>query len=168
MSQILPETAKKRVVDLMTTEVIKVYPDTKVSEIARLMATRDVSGIPVVDAADQVLGLVTEKDMIVRNTRLKLPNFIMILDMVISLETPRHYEERLEHILGTTAEEIMTDSVVTIKPDATIEELAELMIDRHINPIPVVEHDRLVGIISRSDIIRMMAQELSDAGEVGV
>jgi CBS domain-containing protein len=122
----------------------------------------------VVDAADQVLGLVTEKDMIVRNTRLKLPNFIMILDMVISLETPRHYEERLEHILGTTAEEIMTDSVVTIKPDATIEELAELMIDRHINPIPVVEHDRLVGIISRSDIIRMMAQELSDAGEVGV
>jgi CBS domain-containing protein len=167
MSQILPETAKKRVADVMTTAVVKVQRDTTVSRIARLMSERDISGVPVVDEADHVLGMVTELDMIVRNTRFKLPNFIMILDMVVTLETPQHYEERLEHILGTTAEEIMTEPAVTIAPEATIEELADLMVHRKMNPIPVVAGDRLVGIISRSDIIRMMAQEFSGSGAAG-
>jgi CBS domain-containing protein len=87
--------------------------------------------------------------------------------MVVTLETAGHYEERLEHILGTTAKEIMSESAVTITPEATIEALAELMVDRKINPIPVVSAGRLVGIISRSDIIRLMAQEFSGPGEAG-
>jgi CBS domain-containing protein len=97
--------------------------------------------------------------MIVRNTRFKVPNFIMILDSIIYLETPKHFEERLQHMLGVTAREIMSAPAVTIAPDATIEDLAELMIGRRMNPLPVVKDDRLIGIISRSDIIRLMAQE---------
>ena len=63
-----------------------------------------------------------------------------------------------------TAEEIMTEEVVTIAPDATIEALAELMVDKRISPILVVEAHRLVGIVSRSDIIRQMAQEFGQEG----
>ncbi len=162
MSQVLPDSAKRRVDKIMTTEVIKIGADTKVSEIAMLMSEYDISGVPVVDDNDHVLGIVTELDMIVRNTRFKLPNFIMILDIMLYLETPHHYQERLEHVLGTTAKEIMSHPVVTIAPNATIEELAELMVQRKMNPIPVVEDERLVGIVSRSDIIRLMADEFSN------
>ena len=159
MNQAVPESAQTRVRDIMTTDVIKVYPDTPVYEIARLMAEHNISGLPVVDDNDRVLGVVTELDMIVRNTRFKIPNFIMILDSIIYLETPQRFRERLEHMLGVTAKEIMSKPAVTISPEASIEDLAELMVNRRMNPVPVVENDRLVGIISRSDIIRLMAQE---------
>ncbi len=158
MNQIIPESEKRRVRDIMTKDVVTVYPDTSVSEIARLMSEHDISGLPVVDEDDRVLGVVTELDMIVRNTRFKMPAFIAFLDAIIYLETPGHYRERVKHILGTTAREIMSEPAVTINPDASIEELAELMVNRRMNPIPVVENDRLVGIVSRSDIIRLMAE----------
>lgn len=161
MAQTVPETTEKRVGDIMTTKIIKVQPDTRVSEIARLMSQHSVSGLPVVDAADRVVGIVTELDMMVRNTHFELPQFIFIFDAMIPLETPSHYRERLENVLGTTAREIMSEPAVTITPDATIEELAELMVDRRMNPIPVVEAGRLVGIVSRSDIIRLMATDFS-------
>jgi CBS domain-containing protein len=157
----MPETTEKRVGDIMTTAVISVQPETRVSEIARLMSQHDISGIPVVDPNNQVVGVVTELDMIVRNTHFKLPNFIFIFDNMIPLETPRHYRERMEKILGTTAEEIMSEPAVTITPNASIEDLAELMVERRMNPVPVVEKDRLVGIVSRSDIIRFMAEDFS-------
>src|SRR5512145_1176264 len=98
MSQSMPETTEKRVGDIMTTAVISVQPETPVSEIARLMSQYDISGLPVVNADRQVVGVVTELDMIVRNTHFKLPNFIFIFDNMIALETPGHYRERLEKI----------------------------------------------------------------------
>jgi CBS domain-containing protein len=159
MEQNIPDSAKKRAGDIMTTDVVTVNPDTPVYQIARLMSAHDISGVPVVDDRNRVLGVVTELDMIVRNTRFKVPNFIMILDSIIYLETPKHFEERLQHMLGVTAREIMSAPAVTIAPDATIEALAELMVGRRMNPLPVVQDERLIGIISRSDIIRLMAQE---------
>jgi CBS domain-containing protein len=158
MSLTIPDAARKKISDIMTKEIVKVGPDTRVRDIAQLMTDHGVSGLPVVDKDDQLLGVVTEMDMIVRNTRFKIPNFIMILDHIIYLETPQQFQERLENMLGVTAQEIMTEEPATIAPDATIEELSELMADREVNPIPVVENNRLVGIISRADIIRLMAE----------
>ncbi len=158
MSQVLPDNAQKRVGDIMTTTVITIGPDTPVSQIAKLMSENNIGGLPVVDEGE-IVGVVTELDLIVRNTRFKMPAFFTILDMIFYLETPQHYEERLQHILGTTAQEIMSKPAKTIAPGATIEELAELMIERRMNPIPVVDDGRLVGIVSRSDIVRLMARE---------
>jgi CBS domain-containing protein len=71
-------------------------------------------------------------------------------------------------MLGTQAGDIMTEKVVTIGPDAVIEDLAALFIERRVNPVPVVEGDALVGIVSRFDIVRMMAADVGDdASEPG-
>jgi CBS domain-containing protein len=161
MSQTPAETTAKRVGDIMTNVVVSVQLETRVSDIARLMSEHGISGLPVVDAANRVVGVVTELDMIARNTHFKLPNFIFIFDNMIPLELPGHYRERLEKILGTTAQEIMSEPAVTIGSDASIEALAELMVERKINPVPVVDQGRLVGIVSRSDIIRLMAEDFS-------
>jgi len=148
-----------KVREIMTTNVVTIRRDTPVNDIARLMSTSDISGIPVVDEAHHVVGIVTELDMIVRNTRLEMPAFIQILDGRIPLEMPGHYQKRLRHILGTRAADIMTEKVVTVSPDAEMQDLAELMVKRRFNPVPVVEHDVLVGIVSRADLVRMMAHE---------
>lgn len=128
------------------------------------MTERGVSGIPVTDVANGVVGMVTELDLIVRNTRLEPPAFFPILDGRIPLETPGHYRKRLQHMLGTRAAEVMTESVVTIGPDAELEDLASLMMKERVTPVPVVENGVLVGVVSRADLIRMMSRELDDPG----
>jgi CBS domain-containing protein len=145
--------------DIMTTEVVVAHPDTSVNLVARLMAGRAISGVPVVEN-DRVVGLVTELDLIVRNTRLEPPAFFRLLDAQIPLETPAHYRERLRHMLGTQARDVMTGDVVTVGPDDDLEVLADVMLKRRANPVPVLEDGKLVGIVSRSDIIGMMARDL--------
>jgi len=148
-----------KVRDIMTAEVVVAHPDTSVNLVARLMADRDISGVPVVED-DRLVGIITELDLIVRNTRLEPPAFFALLDARIPLETPAHYQERMRHMLGTLARDVMTEKVVSIGPDEELESLAEIMVKQRVNPLPVVEDDRLVGIVSRSDIIAMMARDL--------
>jgi CBS domain-containing protein len=157
MDPIIPESEQYHVQDIMTRDVVKAGPEASVSEIARLMYEHHLTGVPVVDEAGRVLGIVTELDIVVRNTRFKLPAFFTLLNATIYLESPAHIRERLQHMLGTTAREIMSPAT-TIHPEATIEELAEIMVGRHVNPVPVVGEGRLIGIVSRYDIIRAMAK----------
>jgi len=148
-----------KVSEIMTTEVVTVEPETTVNLIARLMASRGVSGMPVVDAG-RVVGIVTEQDLVLRNTRLDPPPFFRFLDAQIPLESPAHFEKRLRQMLGTRARDVMTEEVVSVAPDTEVEELARLMVERRVNPVPVIEAGRLVGIVSRADLIRMMARDL--------
>src|SRR5512139_2589980 len=151
-----------KVSEIMTTDVMTVKRETSVNEVARLMGAYDISGVPVVDDDNHVVGIITELDLIVRNTRLEMPRFIEVLDWgKIPLERPRHAQERLQHMLGTRAADIMTEKVETIGPDAAVEELAELMVKRRVNPVPVVEAaGKLIGIVSRADLVDMMAAQL--------
>lgn len=151
-----------KVQDIMTKEVLTVKADTSVNDIAKLMGERNISGVPVVDDQQQVIGIITEQDLIVRNTRLELPHFIQILDMGrIPLEWPGQAQERMRHMLGTQASDVMTPKVTTVSPETEIEDLAELMVKHGVNPVPVIENERLVGIVSRADLIDMMAAELN-------
>jgi CBS-domain-containing membrane protein len=151
-----------KVREIMTTDVAVAGLATPVSEIARMMDDRDVSGVPVVDESRRVLGLVTDLDLIVRNTRLDPPLFFQLLDARIPLETPGHYRKRLRHMLGTEARDVMSEEVVTIGPDEDGEALAALFLKSRANPIPVVEDGLLVGIVSRADLLRLMGRETPD------
>ncbi len=151
-----------KVSDIMTKDVITVKRETSVNEVAKVMGARDISGVPVVDDENHVIGIITELDLIVRNTRMEMPHFIEVLDWGrIPLERPKHAKERLQHMLGTQAVDIMTGKVETIGPDAPVEDLAELMVKHRVNPVPVVdENGTLIGIVSRADLVDMMAAQL--------
>jgi CBS domain-containing protein len=150
-----------KVRDIMTKSVLMVKADTSVNAIAKLMGEHNISGVPVVDDQNHVLGIVTEQDLIVRNTRLEMAHFIQVLDLGrIPLEWPSHARERMRHMLGTLATDVMTSKVTTVGPDVEIEELAELMVKHGVNPVPVIENEQLIGIVSRADLIDMMAAEL--------
>ena len=144
---------------LMTRDVLTVHTDTPVSDVARLMYEHGVSGVPVLDAQERMVGVITETDLIVRNGRLEMPLFLQILDAFVPLERPSHLRSRLQHMLGTHAEDVMSRDPHTIAPDAEVEDLVDLMVKRGANPVPVVEGSRIVGIVSRSDLVRMMVTD---------
>ena len=145
-----------KVRDLMTTDVLSARREDAVSEVARAMVDRGVSGVPVLDDEGRVAGVVTELDLVRRATRLEPPAFLPVLDGRIPLETPGHYRERLRHQIGMKVADVMTEGAVTIGPEALLEDLAELMLRRKVNPVPVVDGGRLVGIVSRSDVLRAL------------
>lgn len=152
-----------RVRDLMTTKVFSVRTDTAVSDVARLMWEHGISGVPVLDAHNRLVGVVTELDMIVRNGRLEMPAFLQILDAVVPLELPGHLQQRLLHMLGTHAQDVMTRDIHPVSPDDDIEDLVNVMVKRRLNPVPVVEDGKLAGIVSHADLVRIMATDLGPA-----
>lgn len=152
-----------KVVDLMSRPVISVTPEATVVEIARTLLDHHISGVPVVDGTGAVIGIVTESDVVVRNANVQFPTFLQVLDARIYLSNTRRFEEELRRALGATAREVMSRKVLTVAPDDDVTVASTLMVDKHVHPIPVVDGGRLIGIISRRDIIRhILAQETGD------
>jgi CBS domain-containing protein len=146
------------IAQLMQRQVITVERRTPVSEVARLLGEHNLSGIPVVDGP-HVVGMITEYDLISRESEWDAPLYIPFLDAYFRIPGSAH-EDQLRRILATTAAELMTEPAVTVSPEATVQDVATLMYERHINPVPVVDgRGELVGIVSRADIIRLMVVE---------
>src|SRR5579859_3494265 len=146
----------------MTRAVTTVREDTPVVEIARTFLSTGISGVPVLDRNEHLVGIVTEGDLVVQNANVHFPTFLQILDARIYLSSTRHFEEELRRALGTTAADMMTREVLTVRIDDDVSEAATLMADKRVNPVPVLDGERLVGIISRSDIIRHILAEYED------
>lgn len=153
------EPPKTCVKHIMTLDVVSVSPTASIGRIARLMHERAISGVPVVDLDRRVVGLVTDLDLILLNTRIEAPHFLPLLDGRIPLETPTHFRKRVQHVAGTTARDVMSEDVLTVGPEEEVETLAALMVREKVNPVPVVEDRRLVGVVSRADVIRWMARD---------
>jgi len=147
-----------KVRDIMQAQVITVRPKATVRELAELLAKHKISGVPVVDENNVVLGMVSEADLIVLDADLHFPYYIQFLDSVIYLQSVHRFEERFKKAFGAKVADVMTKEVKAISPDASLHELATLMADHKINRLPVVEDECLVGIVTRGDIVRAIAE----------
>lgn len=148
-----------KVKQIMNRNVITVGENMPVKEIAKKLIQYNLTGVAVVNEKEEIVGIVTEFDLIRREGVIDIPAYINILDSFLYLEDPKKVEEELRKMIGATAKEVMTKEVVTIDSEAEISELAELIEDKHINPVPVVKEGKLVGIVSRADIVRLLARE---------
>lgn len=144
--------------DIMTKDVVTVHPQTTVRALAALLLERKISGVPVVDEAGKVLGVVTESDLIFQNKKVHLPTAVAILDAFVFLESPGKMEQELKKIAGAKVGDICSQQLVTVGPETELEELATLMAESKVHTLPVLDENRLVGIIGKSDIIRTIAQ----------
>src|SRR5690606_12119235 len=104
----------------------------------------------------------TTGDLIVQEAEVHPPAGVAILGVVIPLTPPAQFEAELHKVLGSTVGEVMEPHPVTIAPDATVGEAAELMTERRVSRLPVVDGGRLVGIISRADIVRELLRDLGE------
>jgi CBS domain-containing protein len=147
-----------RVRDIMQRDVIAVGPDTSVRDLADILAEHKISGVPVVDSENRVVGIVSEADVIVQDADLHFPFYIQFLDSIIYLESFHKFRERYRKAFGSKVSEIMSKDVMTISPEATMREAATLMADSKVNRLPVTEALKLVGIVTRGDIVRAIAE----------
>jgi CBS domain-containing protein len=144
----------------MTREVIVVGPEAGVQEVARVLWDNGVSGVPVVAADGSLVGVVSERDLLVRNANLHVPSYIRVLDAMIPLGSTRELGEELRKATGAVAADVMTPHTIVVHPDTDLADAATLMLDHDVNRLPVVENGRVVGIISRADFVRLLAQDI--------
>ncbi|MFH8773680.1 CBS domain-containing protein [Streptomyces sp. NPDC017958] len=138
----------RRVADLMTTAVVRVRPDTGFRDIAVQLAEHDVTAVPVVDDQDHPIGIVSEADLLRTQQSQSDPSGHL------TDEHPPPTESAKAHAL--TAEGLMTSPVIAARPQWSVVEAARAMAHHDVKRLPVVdEADRLVGIISRADLIRV-------------
>ena len=146
-------TISATVKDVMTTSVVAVRKDASFKEMAAMLRARRISAFPVVDDAGRVIGVVSEGDMLVKEA--------VQADGSSLLAALRHLRED-DKATGITAGDLMTAPAVTIGPDAPVEEAARLMYDRRVKRLPVVSVARLVGIISRVDVLAVFSRPDDD------
>lgn len=154
-------TMPKTVADVMTRDPITARPDTPLNEVIKTLAEKRISGLPVVNEAGKLVGVISETDLMWRESGVTPPPYIMLLDSVIYLENPARYERELHKALGATVKDVMTDRhVVTIAPDKSLRDAAQLMHERGVHRLPVLDaEERVIGILTRGDIVRVMAAE---------
>ena len=132
----------------MTTDVVTVTPETSLKEVAQLLVANRIAGVPVCDVDGEVVGVVSEADVLWKE--LGLPETAGgFLDRI--LESAYGNTERASAL---TAAEAMTSPAITIAPDSAVARAAELMIEHRVNRLPVVAGGRLVGIVARADLVR--------------
>jgi len=142
----------------MTKEVITTTPETSVTEVAALLDKHRISGVPVVDQEEFLVGVITQSDLVGRARDLELPPAIALFDLRLFLETPTHFKKRLEKMLGTTVGDVMTPKPITVSPETPVSQIADLMAKKKVHTIPVVEGGKLAGVIGKIDLIRAQAK----------
>ena len=142
-----------QVKNVMTKRVVTVGPRTPLKEVAQLLVSKRVSGVPVVDEDGSVLGVVSEGDILVKERG--RPGRGSLLDHL--LEVNGH--EAVKHEARDAAD-AMTSPPITIRPERQIAEAAALMLDRCVNRLPVVDHHgKLLGIVTRADLVRAFVRD---------
>lgn len=142
--------------DIMTKNVITATPATTVTELAQLLASRNIGGVPVLDLSGTLLGVVTESDLIVQKKKIHIPTVVTILDSVFYLENPDKMEKEMKKIAGSTVGDIYSKDPITVDEDTLIDEIATLMAEKNVHTLPVMRGDELVGVIGKKDIIKTL------------
>jgi len=142
--------------DIMTKDVIAVTTETTIRELAEIMTRHRIGSVPVVDDKGALIGIVTESDLIEQDKNFHIPTVISLFDWVIYLESEKKFEKELKRMTGQTVGDIYTKEAMTVEPQTTITEIADIMCDKRIHSLPVVDAGKLVGIVSRIDLIRSM------------
>jgi CBS domain-containing protein len=148
--------------DVMTRDVIIVTESMSVDELGRLFIDKKISGAPVADAKGALIGIVTENDLIRKNARLHIPTVLRIFDAIIPLGRPDSVEQEIKRMSASTVGEICTKEVISVSPDASIQDVSSIMSEKGVHLVPVLEAGKVVGIIGKIDIIRGMTGETSE------
>lgn len=142
-----------RVRDVMTERVYRARLDTKITEVAQVLSEKQISALPIVDPHEQLVGIVTEHDLLRRR---EIGSERPAGDKPISLLERKRQASEYVKSHGLTAAEVMTWKVVTVTEEATLTEVVEIMEKHRIKRVPVLRAGKLIGIVSRLDLVRAL------------
>ena len=141
--------------DIMDADPVSVTVVDSVELVLGVMREHDLTGVPVVNEGGRCVGIITEADLVLSDEGedFHLPHHFQLMGGVVFLERWSHFEERARKAFASLAEDMMTPDPITIEPDATVREAAHIIAGRKHNRLPVIEHGRLVGVVTRVDVL---------------
>ncbi|MEA2039655.1 MAG: CBS domain-containing protein [Thermodesulfobacteriota bacterium] len=142
--------------DVMTTNVITVTIETSLKDLAGIFYSNHINGAPVVDQEGSIIGIICESDLIRKDQKLHIPTVVAVFDAVFYLERPKKMEDEIRRINATVVGDLYTKEVITVDEKTLIDEIATIMTEKKIYTIPVMDGDRIVGIIGKADLIRTL------------
>jgi len=147
--------------DIMDADPVTVSPTDDVETVVRLLRTHELPGVPVVNEGGRCVGIVTEADLVLADEEgdLHIPHYIELFGGVVFLEPLRRFEGRLKKAFASTVNDLMTEDPVTIEPDASVAEAGRVIVHRGHNRLPVVEHGRLIGVVTRVDVLEALTRD---------
>jgi len=145
---------------IMETTPVTVSPDTSVEDVVGTLREHALPGVPVVDGDGRCVGIVTEADLVLPDDQgdLHLPHYINLFGGTVFLEPLGRFEQRLRKAFASNAADMMTSEPDTVAPDTSVQEAALLIHRFGHNRLPVVEDGRLVGVVTRLDVLGALAQ----------
>lgn len=150
---------RRKAKDVMTRGLVTFTKETSVKEATEALVKKKIGGAPVVDDEGGLIGIVSESDLIMQDVKLHFPTYIQLLDGYIYLpRSLERFEEAFKKAVGAKVGDVMTTDVVTVDEDASLEDVATLMIDQDISRVPVMADGKLVGIITKGDIVKAISK----------
>ena len=145
--------------DIMTREVITISPETEIAQAAQLLLTNRINGVPVVNDAGELVGILCQSDLIIQQKNISIPSLFTLLDGFIPLTSSKKIDREVEKIAATKVEDAMTANPVTVDPDTGIEKVAAFMVEKNYHSLPVVDGGELVGIVGKEDVLRTLIDQ---------
>ena len=141
--------------EIMERDPESVRPETDVETVIRVLRENELPGVPVVNDGGRCVGIVTEADLVLpdEDGDLHLPHYINVFGGTVFLEPLKRFEDRLRKAFASTAADMMTEDPITVSPGTSVDEAAQIIHDSGHNRLPVVEHGRLVGVVTRLDVL---------------
>ncbi len=146
--------------DIMTTDLITLSPEMEIATAGKILLDNRINGAPVLDSSGRVVGILCQSDLIAQQKKLPIPTVFTLLDSVIQLTSKKQIEKQVRKITALTVSEAMTPNPVTVRPDSSLETVAALMIESNFHTLPVVDKERLVGVVGKEDVIRHLLSTL--------
>ena len=146
----------KRAKDIMTTDVIVANKNDIIANVANLLIKEKIGGLPVVDEENKVVGIISETDIMKKESHVDSPRMLNFIQGIIFLDDMKKFEDEMRAIAAYKVEDLMSKDIITVNENDTFDYVANVMINKSINRVPVVdENNFLKGIICRYDIIKL-------------
>ncbi|MGD8992258.1 MAG: CBS domain-containing protein, partial [Desulfobacterales bacterium] len=130
--------------------------DTEIANAAKILLEKRINGLPVVDAFGRLVGILCQSDLVVQQKSIPIPSVFTLLESFIPLTSMKRIDKEVEKIAALTVKQAMTPNPVTIGPDTDMEEVARLMVDKKYHTLPVVEGDKIVGVVGKEDVLKTL------------
>lgn len=139
----------------MESEPVTVTPGDDIETVIGVLRNNELPGLPVVNEGGRCVGIITEADLVLPDEEgdLHLPHYINVFGGIVFLEPLKRFEDRLRKAFASKASDMMSEDPVTVEVDTTIDEAARIVHETGHNRLPVTEHGRLVGLVTRVDLL---------------
>jgi CBS domain-containing protein len=145
-----------KVKDIMTKELITVSPQTEIAGAAKLLLEKRINGLPVIDDSGKLVGILCQSDLVAQQKSIPIPSVYTLLDSFIQLTSLKRIDKEVRKIAALKVEQAMTPNPVTVGPETDIEDVARLMVDKKYHTLPVMEGDKIVGVVGKEDVLKTL------------